>query len=195
MPAMPKGEGVIDGILQGGYCWRRSAVKEVDAPSVNLLASGSIMRQAIAAGELLEARGCKVNIWSITSYTELAREAEACERFNRLHPDAEPRTAYVRKLFADENDSVLVAASDYMKALPNSIARWLPKCFVALGTDGFGLSESREALRDHFEISSAYIAAAALEALYRDGRVDKTSLLAHLHDLGIDADKSAAEDR
>ena len=195
MPPMPKGEEVIDGILKGGYCWRRSQVENNNAHPVNLLASGSIMQQAIAAAELLEARGCKVTLWSITSYNELAREAEACERFNRLHPESEARIPYVRQLFADESDCVMVAVSDYMKALPNSIARWLPTRFTALGTDGFGLCESRAVLRDHFEISPAYIAAAGLEALFRQGRVERHTLLAHYQELGIDADKPAAADR
>jgi pyruvate dehydrogenase E1 component len=185
MPAMAEDPGVREGILKGAYCWRRS--REGGEP-VHLLASGPIMQQAIAAAELLEEMDCAVNLWSVTSYTELAREAEACERYNRLHPGAEPRVPYVQQLFSAE-PGPLVAVSDFMKALPNSIARWMPAAYTVLGTDGFGLCESRPVLRDHFEICSRHIAQATLVSLHRQGRLDAAALARHLETLAIDPGK------
>jgi len=146
------------------------------------------MQQAIAASSKLEELGYAAHIWSITSYTELCREAEACERLNRLQPLDAEQEPYLRVLFANESGPV-VAVSDYMKALPNSIARWMPKNFTSLGTDGFGLSESRPDLRDHFEISSSYITHAALVALYRDGKISRAVLEKQMKELAIVGDK------
>ena len=165
MPALPQRDGVAEGVLRGAYCWRRS---DAEGEPVHLLGSGSIMQQAIAAAGQLEAMGFAVHIWSVTSYTELAREAEACERYNRLNPLRETRTPCIRRLFAREQGPI-VAVTDYMKALPNSISRWMPDTYTVLGTDGFGMSESRPDLREHFEICRRHIVRAALTTLYHQG--------------------------
>ncbi len=193
MPAMPEGDDVIEGILKGGYCYRRSAKKKGEI--INLLSSGSIMQQALQSAESLEESGYRVNIWSITSFIELEREAQACERWNRLHPDEAPKESYVKTLFKDE-EGVFVAATDYMKSLPNSIARWMPEYYEVLGTDGYGLSESRESIRDYFEISNRCISQAAISLLYRSGRIDNKrmrKLIAAL-DLEIDGAGSRSSD-
>lgn len=186
MPALASEADVEDGILRGAYCWRRS---ESAGEPIHLLASGSIMQRAMAAAELLEASGYAVHLWSVTSFTELSRDAEACERYNRLHPLADPRIPYVQQLFAEERGP-MVAVTDYMKALPNSIARWMPASFTTLGTDGFGLSESREDLRDHFEVSERYIAQAAICELHRQGSISDSELKQQLSELGVDAGKT-----
>ena len=176
---------VVAGILKGVYCWRRS---DSAGEPLQLLASGSIMQQAIAAAAQLEALGYAAHIWSVCSYTELAREAEQCERHNRLQPLAAPAIPYVRQLFARERGPI-IAVTDYMKALPNSISRWMPACYTTLGTDGFGLSESRPDLRDHFEISPRHIVQAALVALYRQGSLKQSALQKHLATLAGAGDK------
>jgi pyruvate dehydrogenase E1 component len=159
MPGMP--DGVQDGVLAGMYCLHRAR----DA-GINLFGSGAIMTEVLAARALLEARGHAVNVWSVTSYTELAREALAVERQMLLDPAGCTARPYVETLLAAE-PGVFVAASDYMKSLPLGIAPWMPGPYVVLGTDGFGLSEGRPELRDHFEVSAAWIAYAALTALAR----------------------------
>ena len=127
-------------------------------------------------------------IWSVTSYVELAREAEACERAARLNPLQPRPVPYVEQLFASAPGPV-VAVSDYLKALPGSIARWMPASFTVLGTDGFGLSESRPDLRDHFEVSARHIMQASLAGLHREGLVDAETLAEQLGDLEVPADK------
>jgi len=191
MPAMPAGEEVERGILRGAYRWRRGGGQ---GEPVHLLAGGSIMQQAIVAAAALEEQGYAAHIWSVTSFTELAREAESCERHNRLNPLGERRIPYVKRLFAEESGPI-VAVTDYMKALPNSIARWMPRSYTALGTDGFGLSESRPDLRDHFEICHRHIVQAALVALYRGGDLTASALKKRLAALAIDADKSDPMER
>jgi pyruvate dehydrogenase E1 component len=185
MPGLPDDPGIQEGIIRGVYCWRP---RQGDGAPVDLLASGSIMQQAIAAADRLQELGYAPAIWSVTSYVELAREAEACERAARLQP-LEPRPVpYVQRLFADARGPV-VAVSDYQKALPGSIARWMPASFTTLGTDGFGLSESRPDLRDHFEVSARHILQASLAGLYRQGLVDAATLASQLATLGVPADK------
>jgi pyruvate dehydrogenase E1 component len=186
MPALPEGEGIEQGIISGAYCCRP---RRGDGEHVDILASGSIMLQAIAAADILEDLGYAPAIWSVTSYVELAREAEACEREARLDPLSERRVPYVESLFANASGPV-VAVSDYLKALPGGIARWMPDSFTVLGTDGFGLSESREDLRDHFEVSSAYIVQAVLVELYRSGRISEQEMREQLAPLNIDPGKS-----
>jgi pyruvate dehydrogenase E1 component len=188
MPAMSRDESPVEGILRGGYRLRRASANRADGVDIHLLASGSIMQQALTAADLLENMGYAVDIWSITSYTELARDAEASERWNLLHPTAEPRVPYVQQLFGDKQGA-LIAVSDYMRALGNSIAKWMPDQYTVLGTDGYGLSETREALRDYFEISPRYIAQAAIASLYRQGRISKQQLESQAAPLTIDPNK------
>ena len=187
MPAMPEGDAVHAGILAGAYHYR-STSGSADA-SIHLLGSGAIMQQVLAAQEKLESLGHKVSIWSVTSYNELSREAECCERYNRLHPDEEQRTPYIQKLFQDL-DGVVVACSDYMKALPNSIARWMPDNYLVLGTDGYGLSESRANLRRYFEVSRDDICHSALVGLFRAGGLSREELHQQIAGLDVDADKA-----
>ena len=185
MPPMPRGDEVAAGIIKGAYCWR---AREGAGEHIELLASGAMMRQALDAAQQLQALGYAPAIWSVTSYVELAREAEQCEREARLHPLQPRRVPYVESLFAHCQGPV-IAVTDYIKALPGSIARWMPASYTVLGTDGFGLSESREDLRDHFEVSATHIVHTALVALYRAGRIGEQQLQAQLAPLGIDAGK------
>ena len=185
MPPMPADKVVIEGIIRGAYRWRarRGGGEEID-----LLASGSMMVQAIAAADLLQAMGYAPAIWSVTSYVELAREAEACERESRLHPLQPQRKPYVEALF-EGLEGPVIAVTDYLKGLPGNIARWMPRAFTVLGTDGFGLSESREDLRNHFEVSAAHIVQAALVDLYRTGRISEQEMREQLKPLAIKGDK------
>ena len=196
MPAMPSTtastEQVERGILQGAYCFKHA--EDIPAVAVNLLASGSIMQQALAAGEQLTKLGYRVNIWSVTSYNELYREAVSIDRWNRLHPEDKPKLSYIEQLFSKE-DGVFIAVSDYMTSLSNSIAPWMPDAFTALGTDGYGLSESREALRDYFEVSDKFIIQAALHPLYKQSLIELETLRQQLEPLDIDSNKFYSAER
>jgi pyruvate dehydrogenase E1 component len=185
MPAMPQGRGIEEGIIKGAYCWR---ARDGAGDEIDILASGSLMQQAIAAADSLQAMGYAPAVWSVTSYIELAREAEACERQARLHPLSERQQPYIEALFAEAWGPV-IAVSDYVKSLPGGIARWMPESYTVLGTDGFGLSESRQDLRDHFEVSAAHIVQAALVELHRSGRISEQVLREQTSTLGIDAQK------
>jgi pyruvate dehydrogenase E1 component len=175
-------DGVEDGVLAGMYCLHRSP-----RARINLLGSGAIMTEVLTARELLEDLGHPVNVWSVTSYTELAREAIAIERRNLMSRTAVPERPYVTRLLEPE-EGVFVAASDYMKALPLGIAPWVPGPFVVLGTDGYGLSEGRPELRNHFEVSAAWIAYAALRtlAVQEGGELDRVIQFAVDHALELD---------
>ncbi|MFN2288592.1 MAG: pyruvate dehydrogenase (acetyl-transferring), homodimeric type [Chromatocurvus sp.] len=162
MPAMPDDPQVAEGVLRGGYCYRRGSGGE--GTTINLLSSGAIMQEALAAADLLEAQGRRVNVWSITSFLELAREAQAAERSRRQTTATEVPPSWLETLFRDES-GIFVAATDYQQALPEMIARWMPGPYVALGTDGFGMSEARDALRDHFGVSASAIVEAACASL------------------------------
>ena len=191
MPAMPELAGIEEAIVRGAYCWRTS---ETSGEQVHLLASGSIMQQAIQAAQQLEAMGYAPVIWSVTCFIELTREAEASERENRLQPLQPRRVPYIEALFAQTTGPV-VAATDYLKSLPRGIAPWMPENYTVLGTDGFGLSESRPDLREHFEVNAAHIVQAALVGLYRDGVLPEQELQAQLAELAIDPDKVPADQR
>jgi pyruvate dehydrogenase E1 component len=180
-------EQVTVGILKGGYCFDRTVVT-AEAPTVNLLASGSIVQQILGARDRLVGLGINVNVYSITSFVELERDAQDCQRANRLHPLEVPKAPYVETLFREES-GVFVAVSDYMKKLAAGIAQWLPGRFEALGTDGYGLSESRPSLRAHFEVDDRHITQAALAALYRDGAIDGQKMEGWLGELDIAVDK------
>lgn len=157
MPAMPV--GAEDGILKGMYCFARS-----DDAQVNLMGSGAIMGEVLEAAQILRSRGVASNIWSVTSYNELSRQALRAERGRLLGVGDEAEPCYLGALLADEQ-GVFVAASDYQKSLPMSISRWIPGPYTVLGTDGFGLSEERGVLREYFEVSAQWIAFAALSSL------------------------------
>ena len=173
MPQMPK--GTKEGILKGMYKFKSSSKKAAKA-KVSLFGSGTIMNEVLKAQEILEDDyRVSADVYSVTSYKELRREALDVERWNMLNPAKKQKLPYVSELFKD-SDSVFVAATDYIKALPDSIAKWLPKPFISLGTDGFGRSESRKALRDFFEVDYRHIVYAALGALAREGKIKAATL-------------------
>jgi len=182
MPEMP--DGVEEGILKGLYKFKPSAQK--NAPfKAHLFGSGAIINSALKAQRILEEKyQVSADVWSITSYKALHRDALDAERWNRLHPGEKPRLSYLEQCLAKER-GVYVMASDYVKALPESIARWFPNPPVSLGTDGFGRSESREALRDHFEVDYRFIALGALSALAREGQVENDAVVQAMQDLAI----------
>ena len=186
MPEMPA--GVEEGILKGLYKFKPSA--QANAPlKAHLFGSGAIINSALKAQRILEEKyQVSADVWSITSYKALHRDALDAERWNRLHPGEQPRLSYLEHCLAPER-GVHVMASDYVKALPESIARWFPNPPVSLGTDGFGRSESREALRDHFEVDYRFIALGALSALARDGQLETDAVVQAMKDLAIDPAK------
>ncbi|MBE0564747.1 MAG: pyruvate dehydrogenase (acetyl-transferring), homodimeric type [Krumholzibacteria bacterium] len=190
MPPMPKAPGVKEGILKGMYRFRGTKHKGPKARiRAHLFGSGAIMNEALKAQAILEERyGVAADVWSVTSYKELYRDAIECERFNLLHPEAEPQVPYVTSLLADEQ-GVFVAASDYMKVLPASIAQWVPGPLHCLGTDGFGRSDGRKELRDFFEVDARYIVLAALQRLAAIGAVPGATPAKALKELEIDQDK------
>ena len=186
MPAIDENnrDEIINGIIQGGYCWQHSKLKAKAENKVHLLGSGPILQECIDAATRLEEMGFPCDIWSITSFTELTREAQDCEHHNLLHPLEKARVPLVSQWFGEQS-GIVVAATDYMKALPQGIAQWMPLPYTCLGTDGFGLSEDRAILRDYFEVSSRYIVTAALSTLYQQGEIDKKTLSKHFETLGI----------
>jgi pyruvate dehydrogenase E1 component len=186
MPAMP--DGVREGILKGMYRYKASNKKDARAKA-NLLGSGAILNETLKAQEILESRyNVAADVWSVTSYKELYSDAVWTQRWNMLHPDESPRIPYISKCFGSQ-EAVFVAASDYLKTLPCSIGKWVPGRFVALGTDGYGRSDGREALRDYFEVDARFITLAALHSLALDGKVGSDLPKKAIEDLDIDPDK------
>jgi len=186
MPAM--GEAPADGIIRGMY--RFSATPPAGSPGrkAHLFGSGAIMTEVMRAQTLLNSFGVSADVWSVTSYNELCREGLRVERENLLDPVGTRGGPWVEQLLGGEQ-GVFVAASDYMKALPLSIARWVPGPYVVLGTDGYGLSESRPDLRSWFEVSGEYVAWAALAALHERGEISAAELAAAKASLGVEPDK------
>jgi pyruvate dehydrogenase E1 component len=179
---------VRDGILKGMYLFKASQ-KQGPKARVQLLGSGAILPEVIKAAKMLEETyGVAADVWSVTSYQELYRDGHAVERWNRLHPDETPRVPYVTQCFEGTEDPI-VAASDYVKALPDSINRWLPRPLVALGTDGFGRSENRASLRDFFEVDARFVVLATLDTLARDGKLDAEVVRNAIKDLNINTEK------
>ena len=174
-----------EGILRGMYLYKAS---ETGKPQVTLFGSGSILNEALKAQTILaEKYGVGANVWSVTSYTELRRDALIVDRWNRLHPAEPERKPYLHQALGDI-DMPIIAATDYMKIVPDQIAPWLPGRLTALGTDGFGRSENREHLRRFFEVDAASIAAAALSRLSRWGRYDAAQARQAIIDLGLNPD-------
>jgi pyruvate dehydrogenase E1 component len=186
MPALP--EGANEGILKGMYLLKSAEVPG-SRSRVQLLGSGPILRQTLLAQEMLARDyGVSSDLYSVTSYKELRREALEVERWNLLHPTETPRQCYIQKLLAGKQGP-FIAASDYMHLVSEQIAKWVPGRLVTLGTDGFGRSDTRENLRRHFEIDAAHITFAALSDLHRRGEVDRASIEKARQALGIDPDK------
>jgi pyruvate dehydrogenase E1 component len=185
MPAMPEGLSA-EGILRGIYRFRAG---EGNA-AVQLFGSGPILNEALRAQEILASRyGVVSDVWSVTSYSELRREALEADRWNRLHPDQVRVVPYILRALRDAKGPI-VAASDYMKAVADQVAPWLANRMETLGTDGFGRSDNREYLRKHFEVNAESIAAAALSRLARDGAYDKKKAAAAFTELGVDTERS-----
>ena len=181
-PQMP--EGVAEGILRGIYRYQAA-----DQPLVHLFGSGPILNEALRAQKILaETYQVPADVWSVTSYNELRRDALEAERWNRLHPAEPERKPYLLEALAGAN-SPIVASTDYMKVVADQIAPWLPGRMVTLGCDGFGRSDNREHLRKHFENGAEAIAAAALSRLGRDGKFDKQRAQAAIRELGLDPER------
>jgi pyruvate dehydrogenase E1 component len=185
MPPMP--EGSRDGILKGMYRFNRAANDKAKLKA-QLLGSGAILNEVIAAQKLLEKYDVAADVWSVTSYQELYRDGHACDRWNMLHPDQEPRKPYVAQCF-ENVPGVFVAASDYLKVLPDSIDQWMPRRMRSLGTDGFGRSEDRQSLRNHFEVDAKFVALGTLAELAHAGQLDRKVIAQAIKDLGIDTEK------
>ena len=184
-PDMP--EGVEQGIVKGLYPLRCSDLRA--APKVQLLGAGAILREVEAAAELLERDfGVAADIWSLTSVNELAREGNDAARWNRLHPTAEPRVPWITEQLRDAGGP-FIAATDYQKAHTDQLREFVPGSFTVLGTDGFGRSDTRRQLRQHFEVSREYIVLAAIKALADEGELDAKRVANALAQLGIDVDK------
>jgi pyruvate dehydrogenase E1 component len=164
---------------------------QTSAPRVQLLGSGTILRESIAAQELLEKEwGVAANVWSCPSFNELARDGQDVERYNLLHPLEKPRVSFVGQQL-DKHTGPVVASTDYMKAYAEQIRSFIPKgrTFKVLGTDGFGRSDFRSKLREHFEINRHYIVVAALKALSEEGTVPVAKVAEAIKKYGIQADK------
>jgi pyruvate dehydrogenase E1 component len=186
MPAMPA--GAEQGILRGMYLLRAGS----DAKHrVQLMGCGTILREVLAAAEILE-RDYHVaaDVWSVTSFTELARDGTAAERWNRLHPEATPRTTWVEESLRDHAGPV-IAATDYVRAFAEPIRAWVDRPYTVLGTDGFGRSDTRELLRRFFEVDRAHIAVAALKALADQEALPAATVSSAIQKFGIDSDVAA----
>jgi pyruvate dehydrogenase E1 component len=189
MPAMP--QGVEHGILKGLYPFARYLPEAAagQAPKATLLGSGTILREVIAAAELLaKDYGIESEVLSAPSWNELRREALDCERWNLLHPGETPREPHVATTLAGRAGP-FVAASDYVRNVPEQIRQWVPGRYVVLGTDGYGRSDAREALRHHFEVDRRFIALATLRALADEGKLGLDVVQRAIVALGIDASK------
>jgi pyruvate dehydrogenase E1 component len=186
MPTMPA--GVEEGILKGMYRFR-GAVNTKSKLRAQLFGSGAILNEVVAAQEILEQKyGVSADVWSVTSYKCLYTDGIETERWNRLHPSSKPRVPYVKQCL-EGSPGVLVAASDYLKTLPNMISKWMPRRLATLGTDGFGRSEGRTSLREFFEVDSRFITLATLHELYTDGQLEKSVLDKAITELAINPDK------
>jgi len=185
--AMPKGSS--EGILKGLYKILPSKNNKKDLPRVHLFGSGSILEEVKRAQGILEKTyKISVDVWSATSYKELRQEALAVERWNMLNPAKQARKSYLDTILEKE-EGVFVAVSDYMKMVPDQIARWVPGGLYSLGTDGFGRSDTREATRRFFEIDAESIVVAALSRLAKEKKVTIATVNKSIKDLGLDPNK------
>jgi pyruvate dehydrogenase E1 component len=185
-PAMP--ERAAEGILRGMYLLREGKVgKRKKVPRVQLLGSGTILNEVLAAAELLESDfGVAADVWSVTSFTELRRDGIAAERWNMLHPVDDARQSYVTEQL--DGRGPVVASTDYIRAYADQIRQWVPGRYRVLGTDGFGRSDSRQALRRFFEVNRHYVAVAALKELADDGQVEPGRVQEAIERYEIDAE-------
>ena len=187
-PAMPA--GVEEGILRGLYKLRAAPDPKAKLRA-QLLGSGAILNEAVKAQQILaEKFGVQADVWSVTSYKELHRDANECERWNTLHPGESPRRPYVSQQLGAA-PGALVCVSDYLKVLPDSISRWMPRPLISLGTDGFGRSDGRDSLRHFFEVDANHIALNALAGLARQGELDVAVVQQALKQLDINPEKAS----
>ena len=186
-PAMP--EGCEEGILKGIYLFRKSELAKPKA-RVQLLGSGPTVNEALRAADILaEKYGVAADVWSVTSYNELRREALKVERWNRLHPAEPAKKPFIQETL-EKTEGPIIASSDYMKTVQDQIAPWVPGRFVPLGTDGFGRSDNRTFLRKHFEIDSAAIVVATLSRLAREGKFDAKKAAKAIAEMEVDPEKA-----
>ncbi|MFZ5556647.1 MAG: pyruvate dehydrogenase (acetyl-transferring), homodimeric type [Pseudomonadota bacterium] len=186
-PALP--EGARDGILKGMYLFRQGRGRGKNAPRVQLLGSGTILREAIAAAGILESDyGVAADIWSVTSFNELRREGLDVARWNLLHPTEKPRLTYVEQCLKDHPGPV-VASTDYMKIFADQIREFVPRRYTVLGTDGFGRSDTREKLRRHFEVDRNYVTLAALKSLADEGQMSVEKVAEAIERFKIDTER------
>jgi pyruvate dehydrogenase E1 component len=186
MPAMPA--GAREGILKGMYKFKPTTNKKSKLKA-QLFGSGAILNEVVRAQEILEQKyGVAADVWSVTSYKALYTDGIEVERWNRLHPTQKPRVPYVTQCIGDAQ-GVFVAATDYLKTLPNMISKWMPRRMATLGTDGFGRSEGRASLRDFFEVDAKFIVLAALHELALDGKIEASVVERAISELGINPEK------
>ena len=183
-PELPK--GVEQGIIDGIYPYKKSNIK---GPKVQLMGSGVILREVIEAANMLEKDfNVAADIFSVTSFNELRKNALDAERWNRLNPAKDKKSSHIENVITDK-DAPIIASTDYMKSFPEQVARFLPNPFIALGTDGYGRSDSREALRSFFEVDRRYIVITALTALVDMKKLDASILIKAIKDFKLDGDK------
>jgi pyruvate dehydrogenase E1 component len=186
-PAMPK--DCEDGIIKGMYKFESVETKGKKGPRVQLLGAGAIMNEVRAAAQMLKDDwGVASDVWSVTSYNELARDGQHVERWNHLHPDDKPRKAYVTQCL-EEAQGPVVSSTDYIKLHSEQLRAFIPKTYMTLGTDGFGRSDTREKLRSFFEVDRYYVAVTALAALAKDGEIKQEQVLEAMRKYGIDRNK------
>jgi len=184
-PQPPMPSGVESGILKGLYRVREG---QGNGPSVQLLGSGAILREVLAAAEMLEHdHGLTADVWSATSFNELARDGQDTDRWNMMHPNEDRRLCYVERQLASTSGPV-IAASDYIRSFAEQIRAYVPREYRTLGTDGWGRSDGREKLRQFFEVHRNYICIAALSALAQEGSVDRDTVARAILKYGIDAE-------
>ena len=184
-PAMPK--GAEDGIIKGMYLYKGGGKRR---KKIQLLGSGTILREVIAAAELLDKDwSIDADIWSVTSYNELRREAQDVDRWNMLHPLEDAKVSYIEKCLKDRRGPVL-SATDYIKGYSDQIRKWVPAQYDVLGTDGFGRSDTRAQLRKHFEVNAQYITVAALKSLADDGQFPAGKVQEAIEKYGINPEKT-----
>ncbi len=182
-----------EGIIRGLYKYEASKKKNAKLQA-QLMGSGAILNKVIAAKKILEEKyNVATTVWSVTSYKELHQDALRIERQNMFHPGKAVKSAFITETLKDAK-GVFVAASDYVKALPESIARWIPGPFFSLGTDGFGRSDGRRHLRDFFEVDERYIVLATLHLLYKEGNLNATMVKKAMKEMDIDPDKISPMD-
>jgi pyruvate dehydrogenase E1 component len=184
-PAMP--EGAEEGIIKGIYKLKSTGSK--NKLSVRLLGGGTILREVLAAAEMLSNDwNIDADIFSVTSFNELARDGLATERWNMLHPQETPRVPFITEVLGDD-DSPVISSTDYMKSYSDQVREYVPANFVALGTDGFGRSDTREKLREFFEVDRRYVTIAALHALAMDGKIENSVVANAIQQYAVDPDK------